>query len=140
MTEVEMNKLRALAQAAALGRSGGYTPDYATLWDNNRIFAQAVLDLLEERGWQPIETAPKDRLISLSDEQGVNDGRYLSDEYIERYSIYDDYKDENLKEGWYVLMFNPEYDEFYLKYEPTHWMERIKPPTPQGQAAPSEVG
>lgn len=74
--------------------------------------------------WQPIETAPKDERILLSDGDIQFCGRWISDSEIEDMML-----DDDLDEGWYEEnLFHDGYERYFLGCTPKHWMPLPKAP------------
>jgi hypothetical protein len=80
-------------------------------------------------GWQPIETAPKGRIIFVGYWNELNKWRTLRACYYLPGTLeaYEDYDESFMNEGWYEE--SDESDVIYMLHaDPTHWMPLPEPP------------
>ena len=83
-------------------------------------FRQRLEEMTQE--WQPIETAPKNKLVLISDGGEVALSAWGKVSHVPIY-------------GWLNLMLGPE-DVEIIDMRPTHWMPIPAPPRATGEAKP----
>jgi len=87
--------------------------------------------ILEERSWQPIDTAPKNKTILLGyknecDKWRTVRGQWFDQSYIDE--NWDECDDTSDMEGWYETSVESDDIPNCWKIRPTHWMPL--PPAP----------
>lgn len=93
-------------------------------WDScAETVAEAAWNAALASRWQPIETAPKDKDILISDGETVSQGGWLTEEEWDGA----DYGEQINYAGWWFVGG--------INFKPTHWMPLPEPPREDWDAA-----